>query len=288
MTAGHARIGSRASSRQQAAARQVEQVLPFDVVELQCASDGVQHAFGGSVDVSTLEPGVVVETDPGEHRDLFAPKPRHSALATEVLHACSRGVMLARREMRNSRDSSLWLMTSNLRRLTAQVGRSSDTPAHAPPGRLAYGTPGRPVRASTWYRWSSMAIGAFRIAPSKDSGEEMLTVNAYAAPSATDPLIPTTIERRDLRPHGVLIDIAYAGICHSDIHTVRGDWGEITYPQVVGHEIVGVVREIGSAVTKHKVGDRVGVGCESGLLRPVRAVPEGTGGVLPQRQHPDL
>ena len=53
----------------------------------------------------------------------------------------------------------------------------------------------------------------------------MLTVNAYAAPSATEPLVPITIERRDLGPNDVLIDIAYAGICHSDIHTVRGDWG---------------------------------------------------------------
>ncbi|MBT2498562.1 NAD(P)-dependent alcohol dehydrogenase [Agromyces sp. ISL-38] len=90
----------------------------------------------------------------------------------------------------------------------------------------------------------------------------MLTVNAYAAPSATEPLIPTTIQRRDLGPHDVLIDIAYAGICHSDIHTVRGHWGPITYPQVVGHEIVGFVREIGPEVTKHTVGDRVGVGCQ--------------------------
>ncbi|MGW6504104.1 NAD(P)-dependent alcohol dehydrogenase [Nonomuraea angiospora] len=92
----------------------------------------------------------------------------------------------------------------------------------------------------------------------------MRTVNAYAAVSATEPLVPTTIERRDVGPHDVLIAIDYAGICHSDIHTVRGDWGPITYPQVVGHEIVGHVAEIGSAVTRHKVGDRVGVGCESG------------------------
>ena len=89
----------------------------------------------------------------------------------------------------------------------------------------------------------------------------MRTVNAYAAPSATEPLVPTTIERRDVGPHDVLIEIAYAGICHSDIHTVRGDWGDITYPQVVGHEIVGTVAEVGSEVTSHKVGDRVGVGC---------------------------
>ncbi|ROR67247.1 NAD(P)-dependent alcohol dehydrogenase [Agrococcus jenensis] len=89
----------------------------------------------------------------------------------------------------------------------------------------------------------------------------MLTVNAYAAPSATEPLVKTTIQRRDLGPKDVLIEIAYAGICHSDIHTVRGDWGPITYPQVVGHEIVGHVTEVGSDVTKHRVGDRVGVGC---------------------------
>ncbi|MFJ6004022.1 NAD(P)-dependent alcohol dehydrogenase [Arthrobacter sp. NPDC092385] len=89
----------------------------------------------------------------------------------------------------------------------------------------------------------------------------MRTVNAIAAPSATEPLIRTTIERRDVGPKDVLIDIAYSGVCHSDIHTVRGEWGDIQYPQVVGHEIVGTVSEIGSEVTKHKVGDRVGVGC---------------------------
>jgi len=89
----------------------------------------------------------------------------------------------------------------------------------------------------------------------------MRTVNAYAAPSATEPLVKTTITRRDLGPHDVEIDIAYAGICHSDIHTVRGEWGPIQYPQVVGHEIVGHVVAVGSEVTKHQVGDRVGVGC---------------------------
>ena len=89
----------------------------------------------------------------------------------------------------------------------------------------------------------------------------MLTVNAYAAPSATGDLVPTTIERRAVGPHDVLIEIKFAGICHSDIHTVRGDWGPQQYPLVPGHEIAGVVTEVGSAVTKHKVGDRVGVGC---------------------------
>jgi uncharacterized zinc-type alcohol dehydrogenase-like protein len=89
----------------------------------------------------------------------------------------------------------------------------------------------------------------------------MLTATAYAAPSATEPLVKTTIERRDLGPNDVLIDIKYAGVCHSDIHTVRGDWGPITYPQVVGHEIVGIVSEVGADVSLHSVGDRVGVGC---------------------------
>ena len=89
----------------------------------------------------------------------------------------------------------------------------------------------------------------------------MNTARAYAATSATDPLVPTTIERRDVGPHDVLIDIAYSGVCHSDIHTVRGDWRPIAYPQVVGHEIVGTVAEVGAEVTAHKVGDRVGVGC---------------------------
>ncbi|MGQ0631881.1 MAG: NAD(P)-dependent alcohol dehydrogenase [Sporichthyaceae bacterium] len=89
----------------------------------------------------------------------------------------------------------------------------------------------------------------------------MLKVNAYAAHSATDPLGPTTIERRPVGPHDVLIEIKYSGICHSDIHTARSEWGETTYPIVPGHEIAGIVTEVGAKVTKHAVGDRVGVGC---------------------------
>ena len=87
------------------------------------------------------------------------------------------------------------------------------------------------------------------------------TVKAYAATSATEPLTPTTIERRDVGPRDVRIDIRYAGICHSDIHTARGEWGATNYPIVVGHEIAGVVAEVGSEVTRFDVGDRVGVGC---------------------------
>ncbi|WP_375772680.1 NAD(P)-dependent alcohol dehydrogenase [Archangium gephyra] len=89
----------------------------------------------------------------------------------------------------------------------------------------------------------------------------MLTVNAYAATAATKPLGPTTIERRDLGPHDVLIEIKFCGICHSDIHHARSEWGSQTYPIVPGHEIAGIVAQVGSKVTRHRVGDRVGVGC---------------------------
>jgi uncharacterized zinc-type alcohol dehydrogenase-like protein len=89
----------------------------------------------------------------------------------------------------------------------------------------------------------------------------MTTVVAYAAPAAKAPLERTTIERREVGEHDVLIDIKFAGICHSDIHQAREGWGEATFPMVPGHEIAGIVSEVGSAVTKFKVGDRVGVGC---------------------------
>jgi len=89
----------------------------------------------------------------------------------------------------------------------------------------------------------------------------MTTVTAYAATSATEPLTKTTITRRDVGPHDVAFDIHFAGICHSDIHTVKGEWGEPLYPVVPGHEIAGVVTAVGSEVTKYRVGDHVGVGC---------------------------
>ncbi|BBZ74979.1 NADP-dependent alcohol dehydrogenase C 2 [Mycolicibacterium anyangense] len=89
----------------------------------------------------------------------------------------------------------------------------------------------------------------------------MSTVTAYAATSATEPLTKTTVTRRDVGPHDVRFDIHFAGICHSDIHTVKAEWGQPNYPVVPGHEIAGVVTEVGSDVTAYKVGDRVGVGC---------------------------
>lgn len=86
-------------------------------------------------------------------------------------------------------------------------------------------------------------------------------VAAYAAPAPKAPLERTTIARRAVGEHDVLIDIKYAGICHSDIHQVTDGWGEGIYPMVPGHEIAGVVTEVGAGVTKFAVGDRVGVGC---------------------------
>lgn len=89
----------------------------------------------------------------------------------------------------------------------------------------------------------------------------MRSVTAYSTAAAKAPFEKSTIERRDLGPCDVLIKISYAGICHSDIHTARGEWGQSHFPLVPGHEIAGIVEEIGSDVARHAVGDRVGVGC---------------------------
>jgi alcohol dehydrogenase (NADP+) len=87
------------------------------------------------------------------------------------------------------------------------------------------------------------------------------TVPALVTEGADQPLERSTIERRDPRPHDVVIDIAYAGICHSDIHQARNEWGASEFPMVPGHEIAGTVSAVGSDVTAYAVGDRVGVGC---------------------------
>ena len=89
----------------------------------------------------------------------------------------------------------------------------------------------------------------------------MISVNARSISGPTAKFEATTIDRRDLGPHDVLIDIAYAGICHSDIHTAREEWGETMFPLVPGHEIAGTVSAVGSEVTTFAVGDRAGVGC---------------------------
>jgi uncharacterized zinc-type alcohol dehydrogenase-like protein len=84
---------------------------------------------------------------------------------------------------------------------------------------------------------------------------------ALSAPSAGAPFEQTTIERRELRPRDVQIEVKYCGICHSDIHQVRDEWGGSIFPMVPGHEIAGVVAAVGSEVGDFAVGDRVGVGC---------------------------
>ncbi|GAB3024334.1 NAD(P)-dependent alcohol dehydrogenase [Oleiagrimonas citrea] len=89
----------------------------------------------------------------------------------------------------------------------------------------------------------------------------MLKTPAWAAPSATEPLAPFAIERREPGPHEVLIDIRYCGVCHSDIHQARDDWGGSIFPMVPGHEIVGTVVKVGNQVERWKEGDTVGVGC---------------------------
>jgi alcohol dehydrogenase (NADP+) len=89
----------------------------------------------------------------------------------------------------------------------------------------------------------------------------MNSVNAYAAQNETSPLAPFNIERREAGPNDVKIEILYCGICHSDIHQVRNEWGGSIYPMVPGHEIVGRVIAVGDAVKSFKIGELAGVGC---------------------------
>ncbi|MBY0436398.1 MAG: NAD(P)-dependent alcohol dehydrogenase [Cyclobacteriaceae bacterium] len=89
----------------------------------------------------------------------------------------------------------------------------------------------------------------------------MIPVKGYAAQTKTSPLAPFAFSRRDVGAHDVLIDILYCGVCHSDIHQVRDEWGGSIFPMVPGHEIVGKISKVGSAVKNFRVGDLAGVGC---------------------------
>jgi uncharacterized zinc-type alcohol dehydrogenase-like protein len=102
-----------------------------------------------------------------------------------------------------------------------------------------------------------------------------MTTKAYGAYAADKPLEPIDIERRAPGPHDVQIDIAYCGVCHSDLHTVRSEWGGTLYPCVPGHEIVGHVSAVGGEVTGFKVGDTVGVGCMVDSCQHCAACDEG-------------
>ncbi len=98
----------------------------------------------------------------------------------------------------------------------------------------------------------------------RDERNYMYKAKAYSAASATSPLASATVPRRDLTEHDVQIEILFCGICHSDLHQVRNEWKEVmptVYPCVPGHEIVGRVTRVGSAVTKFKTGDLAAVGC---------------------------
>ncbi len=103
----------------------------------------------------------------------------------------------------------------------------------------------------------------------------MLPTTGYAALTAKAPLQPFSFDRRDLGPHDVLIKISHCGICHSDIHQARDEWGGSIFPMVPGHEIVGTVSRIGSAVKRFRIGETTGVGCFVDSCRACGACREG-------------
>jgi alcohol dehydrogenase (NADP+) len=98
-------------------------------------------------------------------------------------------------------------------------------------------------------------------APDRREARIMLKTAAYAALSPTTPLVAHSIERREPGPHDVQVDIRFCGVCHSDIHQARDEWGGSIFPMVPGHEIVGTVVAVGEQVKKWKKGDTVGIGC---------------------------
>jgi alcohol dehydrogenase (NADP+) len=102
-----------------------------------------------------------------------------------------------------------------------------------------------------------------------------MTVKAYGATAADQPIEPMDIERREPGARDVQIEIAFCGVCHSDLHTVRSEWGGTLYPCVPGHEIVGHVSAVGPEVTKFQVGDAVGVGCMVGSCQNCSACTQG-------------
>eukprot|EP00897_Mesotaenium_endlicherianum_P001979 jgi/Mesen1/1809/ME000140S00757 len=98
---------------------------------------------------------------------------------------------------------------------------------------------------------------------------------AYAAKDTSGVLSPFRFDRREVGADDVAFKIQFCGICHSDLHFIKGDWGNSVYPMVPGHELVGVVTEVGANVTKFKQGQRVGVGCLVGSCRDCRACHKG-------------
>jgi alcohol dehydrogenase (NADP+) len=100
-----------------------------------------------------------------------------------------------------------------------------------------------------------------KLAASPRARMPAMKLSAYAALSATTPVVPFVAERREPRGDDVVIDVLYCGVCHSDLHQARNDWGNSKFPMVPGHEIIGRVSAVGAGVTRWKIGDSVGVGC---------------------------
>ena len=140
------------------------------------------------------------------------------------------------------------------------------------------------ARASIYAEIISPTTSRKRAIMSKSKG--------YAAMSPKAPLAPYSFERREPREHDVVIDIKYCGICHSDIHQTRDEWSdyqeESIFPMVPGHEIAGVVTAVGSKVTKHKIGDKVGVGCFVDSCRTCAECKTRPRAILQRADHLDL
>src|SRR3954447_2101226 len=166
----------------------------------------------------------------------------------------------------SSTRALVWLRIWPVRRATAQEGHPQNALGHP----SAAPVPSRVTSTAATIGGSHPLGGIGSVSGALDEGlphppyERGMPVShtpALVTDAAGAPLKPALIERRALRDDDVLIDVKFAGICHSDIHQVREEWGEAIFPMVPGHEIAGIVSAVGSSVTKYKVGDRVGVGC---------------------------
>jgi alcohol dehydrogenase (NADP+) len=120
-----------------------------------------------------------------------------------------------------------------------------------------------------------MTMASTEVEVVNKSAQTTYKTAGYAARSATTPLEPFALERREPGPEDVQIEILYCGVCHSDLHTARNEWTNTVYPVVPGHEIVGRVSKVGSAVTRYKAGDAVGVGCMVDSCRTCASCKEG-------------
>ncbi|GAA3031875.1 hypothetical protein GCM10020000_06030 [Streptomyces olivoverticillatus] len=232
-----------ARARRLLAARsgQVVEVVPLGPAQPQRVGYRVEHCRGDVLSPALFEPGVVGHADPGDLGEFLAAQTRHAAAAA------------MRRQAHVLGPQPGAAGTEEL----AQFGALVHTHQYA--GGVSGPRVVLPVVGT-----ASVGSTEFWLRPPGPVMIDVMThttVHAYAAPAPKAPLERTTIERRALGEHDILIDIKFAGICHSDIHTVRGEWGHETFPIVPGHEIAGIVAEVGPGVTRYAPGDRVGVGC---------------------------